>query len=112
MPWREFTYGHGFYISKNYTCAKKYGGEHFQGAWGTVPGYTSYMLTNPRPRKGQQQYALIMLRSYNYAGRLNIGNQARRLLWRILHPDIRIESLCCPVVIVDDHNDGDVPYQS
>lgn len=107
MPLKQFTYGHGFYIDDEFTCISNISGTHFQGAWGTVPGYTSFTITNPRTKEGQPQYSVVILRSQNYAENLNIGNQARRLLWRLLHPKSSLENLECPVKIFDRYSVGD-----
>lgn len=107
MP--QFKYGHGWYISENFTCSAegKYQ-HHFHGAWGTVPGFTSFMMTNFNPNDNSTtRYAIVMLRSYNFAGRFNLGNQARRYLWRLLHPEVRLETLQCPVAVLDHFSAGD-----
>ena len=107
MPASEFKYAHGWYIAEKYSCLSPQHTNYIQGAWGTVPGFTSYVITNTKRKKDEPQYAVIMLRSYNYGGRLNLGNQARRLLWRLLHPDLALDKLQCPVVVKDDFSKGD-----
>lgn len=109
MPLTQFKYGHGWYVAKNYTCSMDNGkDEHFIGAWGTVPGFTSYAITNPVGDANKVQYAVVLVRSYNYNGRLNLGNQARRLLWRLLHKSEKIENLACPVQVFDNYSEGDI----
>ncbi len=102
MPPQLFQYGLGWYVAPAYSCTLNPDDrEFFQGAWGSVPGYTSYMMTNARPAPGEDQIAVVMLRSYNHAARFNLGNQTRRLLWRLLHPERPESSLQCPVVQQD-----------
>ncbi|XP_066926479.1 beta-lactamase-like protein 3 [Clytia hemisphaerica] len=107
MPLTVFRYHHGFYIADNYTCLASQNGRILYGSWGTVPGFTSYIISNKPREVGEDQYAVVMLRSYNYNKRLNLGNQARRLLWRLLNPSHEKKELRCPVTVCDDHCVGD-----
>jgi len=110
MPLEIFQYGHGWYVAKNFTClASQERQMVLAGSWGTVPGFTSYAITNPGGSSDGIQYAVVMVRSYNYNGRLNLGNQARRLLWRLANSDVLSgsEELSCPVQVYDDHHSGD-----
>lgn len=109
MPLSVFKYGHGFYVADNYTCST--GNQTgLYGSWGTVPGFTSYVITTKDPGSGptmSDQYTVVMVRSYNYNKRLNLGNQARRLAWRLLNPNLEKESLECPVTVCDKYCQGD-----
>ena len=109
MPAGIFSYSKGWYMSQDFSCTDGQQSTFMQGAWGTVPGFTSYMMTNPQPTADQDQYAIVALRSYNHAGRLNLGNQVRRFLWRLLHPQMPVSELRCPVVVPDAHATGDSP---
>ncbi|XP_057291476.1 uncharacterized protein LOC130614098 [Hydractinia symbiolongicarpus] len=111
MPSSDFKYGHGWYIAEQYSCLPEKHQTHIQGAWGTVPGFTSYMITNSKQNENENQYVIVMLRSYNYGGRFNLGNQARRFLWRLLHPEEKLATLKCPVVVKDDFSEGDLIVQ-
>ena len=125
MPLSVFKYGHGFYIADKYTCLQKKNVSHsgsssqtgnemigLYGSWGTVPGFTSYVITskdrNPNTKLQVDQYSVAIVRNYNYNKRLNLGNQARRLVWRLLNPSYsKPEDLSCPVTVCDKHCIGD-----
>ena len=107
MPLSVFRYHDGFYIADNYTCLESHNGIILYGAWGTVPGFTSYIITNKPRESNDDQYTVVLLRSYNYNKRLNLGNQARRLLWRLLNPSHENKELKCPVTVCDDNCVGD-----
>jgi len=111
MPLSHFKYSHGWYIAEHYSCLNDKYNTQLQGGWGTVPGFTSYILTNSKPKKNESQYAIVMLRSYNYAARFNLGNQARRFLWRLLHPEVVLSTLQCPVVVKDHFSEGDMIFE-
>lgn len=87
MPTESFSYGHGFYNAPNYMCYPGMPTSYLMGAWGTVPGYTSYVITNLKQesRPEVSQYVVVLLRNYNYAGNLNLGVEARKLLCQIIH---------------------------
>mmetsp|Transcript_14009 Transcript_14009/g.16967 ORF Transcript_14009/g.16967 Transcript_14009/m.16967 type:complete len:785 (+) Transcript_14009:330-2684(+) len=140
-----FRYGYGWYIRDDYTClaeeeeeegASSLNGrsavaqsdvqrrgkrdarkEYFLGSWGSIPGYTSYVMTNQNAGEvtGEEdgltgagpRYAVVILRSYNDATNVDIGNQARRLLWRLLNADVAEKELKCPVCHMDQISEGD-----
>ena len=110
MPLSVFKYGHGFYVADNYTCSSS-NQTGLYGSWGTVPGFTSYVITTKDPGSGlsvtDDQYSVVMVRSYNYNKRLNLGNQARRLAWRLMNPQLEVKDLKCPVTVYDNHCKGD-----
>ena len=105
MPLSVFKYGHGFYVADSYTCS----GNHktgLYGSWGTVPGFTSYAITT-KGSSTEDQYTVVMVRSYNHNKRLNLGNQARRLAWRLLNPSYKEKDMTCPVTVCDAYCNGD-----
>ena len=69
------------------------------------------MITTKDPGSGlsvtDDQYSVVMVRSYNYNKRLNLGNQARRLAWRLMNPQLEVKDLKCPVTVYDNHCKGD-----
>lgn len=101
-------YNFGFYLNTDYTCTRSVKGTIVHGAWGDVPGYSAFMTTNLRPKKTSAQYAVVILRTQNYEKRINIGNQGRRLLWRLMNPMVPRFKLKCPVTVYDSHKNGDL----